>query len=140
MYSISGTAGFVEQSTNHQFIRVSNNDELEQQLSRARAQNKLVLIDYYADWCVDCIRMEKTTFANPQVKAVLDEKFITVQIDVTDPQDIDNRALKQRFDVFGPPATLFIDRDGTPLKRMNFYGYMESDEFLSLITELHFAP
>lgn len=134
--SISGANQFAEQSTAHQFIRVRNNDELDQQLTLARAQNKLALIDYYADWCVDCIRMEKTTFANSQVKAVLNEKFITVQIDVTDPQDADNRALKKRFDVFGPPATLFIDRDGTLLKQMGFYGYMEPDKFLSLITEL----
>ncbi|WP_424948146.1 protein-disulfide reductase DsbD [Candidatus Spongiihabitans sp.] len=134
--SISGATGLAEQNASHPFVRVRNNDELERQLARARAQRKPVLIDYYADWCVDCIRMEKTTFANPQVKAVLAKKFITVQIDVTDPRNSDSKKLKQRFGVFGAPATLFIGRDGASLSNLSFYGYMESDEFLSLITAL----
>ena len=134
--SISGAAGLAEQNASHPFVQVHNNDELERQLARARAQRKPVLIDYYADWCVDCIRMEKTTFANPQVKAVLAKKFITVQIDVTDPRNSDSKKLKQRFGVFGAPATLFIGRDGASLSNLSFYGYMESDEFLSLITAL----
>ncbi len=131
---ISGSDEGTAESTTHPFIRVTNNDELEKQLARARAQNKPLLIDYYAGWCVDCIRMEETTFSDARVKAVLAEKFITVQIDVTDPLDADNRILKQRFGVFGPPATLFIDRDGMPLAQLGFYGYLDSDAFLSLIT------
>ncbi len=133
---VSTTTNAVKSSLSHQFIWVRNIDELEQQLARAHTQNKLLLIDYYADWCTDCIRMEKNTFANARVKAVLDEKFITVKIDVTDPQDADGKALKRRFGVFGPPAVLFIGRDGTLLEQMNFYGYMESDALLSRITAL----
>ena len=126
-------AGLVEPDATHHFIQVTNNAELEQQLARARAQNKPLLMDYYATWCVDCIRMEETTFSDSRIKTVLAEKFITVQIDVTDPQDADNRALKRRFDVFGPPATLFIDRNGRLLTQMSFYGYMDSTKFLSLL-------
>jgi thiol:disulfide interchange protein DsbD len=134
--SISGNPGAVVENASHPFIRVRSIDELDQQLSLAASRNKLVLIDYYADWCVDCIRMEKTTFTDPDVKAVLNSEFVSLQIDVTDPNDVNNKELKQRFSVFGPPATLFIDRKGKVLDNLSFYGYMEAEAFLKLISKL----
>jgi thiol:disulfide interchange protein DsbD len=119
-----------------QFIRVDNVSQLEQQLSRARQQQKLVMIDYYADWCVECIRMEETTFTDPGVISILDRNFISLQVDVTDPNDDERKALKQAFNVFGPPATLFLDRDGNILTDANFYGYMDNQQFISLISSL----
>ena len=120
----------------HRFTYVKTIEQLDTQLLNARNNNQPVMIDYYADWCVDCVRMEKTTFADPAVTAVLRQKFVTLKIDVTDPNDEHGKALKKRFSVFGPPATLFIDTQGQLLKDKNFYGYMESGPFLSLIQSL----
>ena len=94
------------------------------------------MIDYYADWCVECIRMEETTFADAEVVDRLDNAFVSIQIDLTDPNDPDGKALKQRYNIFGPPATLFFDRDGTLLSDRNFYGYKDSGEFLATIEGL----
>ncbi len=94
------------------------------------------MIDYYADWCVDCVRMEKTTFADPAVTAALRQNFVTLKVDVTDPNDEDGKSLKKRYNVFGPPATLFIDTQGRLLEDKNFYGYMEAGPFLSLLESL----
>lgn len=134
--SVTGNVGSSIQNVSHQFTRVNNIQELERQLDFARKQLKPVMIDYYADWCVDCIHMEKTTFQDSRIKSLLEEKYISIQIDVTDPTDSDNKALKQRFGVFGPPATLFIDRDGKPLDQQSFYGYMGNEKFLSLLLEM----
>ncbi len=119
----------------HSFTRVTNTDQLEQLLSTARLDNKPVLVDYYADWCVDCIRMEETTFKDPAVASLLREQFMTIQIDVTDASNPDNRLLKQYFGVFGPPATIFLDANGNMMDEKNFYGYMDRDHFFSLISE-----
>ena len=70
----------------HSFIKISDLAELQQQLLVAGSNNRKVLIDYYADWCVDCIRMEKTTFADLRVKEKLKADFVALQIDVTDPK------------------------------------------------------
>ena len=94
------------------------------------------MIDYYADWCVDCVRMEKTTFADPAVVAILQQRFVTLKVDVTDPNNEQGKALKKRYSIFGPPATLFIDAQGRLLKDKNFYGYMKTGPFLSLIESL----
>ncbi|MEM7195802.1 MAG: protein-disulfide reductase DsbD [Pseudomonadota bacterium] len=120
----------------HLFTRVNNESELEQQLLLARNQGKNVMIDYYADWCVDCVRMEKTTFTDMQVVSRLQQDFVTLQVDVTDPKDQDRKALKRRFGVFGPPAVLFFDQQGIQRKDLNFYGYRKSDEFLAIVDHL----
>ncbi len=117
----------------HLFTRVSNTEELDRELARARDSGKGVVLDYYADWCVDCVRMEKTTFQDPAVVAELESRYVALQVDVTDPRDPGPKAVKQRFGVFGPPAVLFFDTDGNPLREKNFYGYLEADKFLTLI-------
>ncbi len=117
----------------HVFTQIRNTTELDQQFIRARQDNRHIVLDYYADWCVDCLKMEKTTFQDPRVVQVLEERYIALQVDVTDPTDSDARAVKKRFGVFGPPAVLFFDPQGHRLPDLGFYGYRDPTEFLALI-------
>ncbi len=112
------------------FTRVASVSELDAQLQQAKTLSKPVLLDYYADWCVDCVRMEKATFEDMRVNRALRDRFVLLQVDVTDPGDPDARAIKQRFGVFGPPALLFFAADGTERKDLRRYGYMSPNEFL----------
>jgi thiol:disulfide interchange protein DsbD len=112
-----------------EFVRINGLEELDQQLASARSAGKPVLLDYYADWCTDCIRMENSTFRDPRVVAAL-QRFVRLQIDVTDPNHQDNRAVKRRYGVFGPPAMLFFDQSGNELRTKRLYGYRSADEFL----------
>ena len=118
------------------FTRVGTLDELERQFARAAAENKLVMVEYYADWCTDCRRMEQTTFRDSGVRETLRNHFVSLQIDVTDPRDENGKALKKRFGVFGPPAVLLFDRTGVELKDKHFYGYRNRADFHALITAL----
>lgn len=117
----------------HLFTPVNNTGDLDRQFELARASGKRIVLDYYADWCVDCVKMEKTTFQDPAVAAVLRERYLPLQVDVTDPKDPGPKAVKKRFGVFGPPAVLFFDVDGNPMADMNFYGYRSPGDFLALI-------
>jgi thiol:disulfide interchange protein DsbD len=117
------------------FTQVSGLKELDQHLASARADDKPVFLDYYADWCTDCVRMKKTTFSDTRVVAAL-QRFVVLEADVTDPRLSDSRAVKQRFNVFGPPAILFFDTTGTELKAHRLYGYRTADELLLLIDRI----
>ncbi len=118
------------------FTRVANLEQLDAGLDRARAAAKPVLLDYYADWCVDCVRMERATFQHTEVNRLLREDFVTLQVDVTDPHDGATKAVQKRYGVFGPPAMLFFSASGEERPDLRRYGFMEPDAFLDHIRPL----
>lgn len=133
--ALSGAPGG-QPALHAQFQRVPDQESLARLMTEARAQGKPVMVDYYADWCVDCVRMENTTFSEPRVARTLNERFALIQIDVTDPNDPGTRAIKRAHGVFGPPAMLFFDRQGGEVRGMRRYGYMDSEAFLDHIKPL----
>src|SRR5690606_12686192 len=71
-----------------QFTQVRSVEELDNMLANT---NRSVMLDFYADWCVSCIEMEKFTFSDPDVAAQMSQ-LLLVQADVTKNTD-DDRAL-----------------------------------------------
>ncbi len=120
----------------HLFERVTSFNDLEKRLAAAKAAGKPVILDYYADWCTDCLRMEKATFADPRVREELRRRFVLLQADVTDPNNADGKAIKQRFGVYGPPAVLFFSADGQERRELRTYGFRSVDEFTTLLRQI----
>jgi thiol:disulfide interchange protein DsbD len=114
------------------FERVATLAELDARLAAARGAGRPVLLDYYADWCTDCVRMEKTTFIDARVQRAF-ERFALLQVDVTDPNHAGGKAVKARYGVFGPPAMLFFGADGAERRELRTYGYRNVDDFLALL-------
>ncbi len=113
------------------FQRYTQLNEVEEALARAKREGKPALVDFYATWCTDCVRMEKTTFADPRVRTAL-SNFVLIKADVTDNNDA-STAIKQKFRVFGPPALLLFGADGGEKQDLRFYGYRNAEEFLILL-------
>lgn len=80
--------------------------------------------------------MEHSTFLDPTVRATLASRFVALQADVTAADDPAVRALKRRFDVYGPPAMLFFDAHGQEQRRMRIYGFQSPDELLATLARL----
>ena len=100
-------------------------------LSSATKAGRPVVLDFYADWCLDCKRMHRTTFKDPVVIDAL-EPWDLIEIDVTDTNQ-DSEEVKKYFSVFGPPATLFFNSDGTENTELRQYGYLKSEDFLNIL-------
>jgi thioredoxin:protein disulfide reductase len=98
------------------------------QLALQSAGNRLVMLDFYADWCVDCKRMEATTFSDPTVRNALRDTVL-LQTDVTAYDEAD-KALLKRFSLYGPPSILFFSPEGTELKNARLIGEASPQEFL----------
>ena len=96
------------------------------------------MFDFYADWCVECIRMERRTFPDPVV-AELMGRFRLLQADVTPNDDVD-QALMRKFDIIGPPAILFFDGAGREMKNYRLVGYFTPDEFSEHLQRVLSAP
>jgi thiol:disulfide interchange protein DsbD len=124
MRSIAAGAGEARESS---FRRVKSLQDLEAGVSQASAQGRGAMLDFYADWCVECLRMERNTFNQPLVQALLGDLQV-LQADVTDNDGLD-QALMRQFGIIGPPAILFFDREGREMKEWRLVGYFDPDEF-----------
>ncbi len=131
-----GTAQNASVDPHDLFIQLHNTADLDRELAKAKTANKAVMLDYYASWCTDCRRMEKATFANPQVQKIFREKFVLLQVDVEDPNNAETEAIKKRFKVFGPPAILFFDAQGNERKDLNFYGFRSPEDFIVTLNKI----
>ncbi|MEJ2514936.1 MAG: protein-disulfide reductase DsbD [Gammaproteobacteria bacterium] len=108
------------------FRPVKSLADVRRELETASAAGRGVMLDFYADWCVDCKRMEKYTFGEPAVQAALGD-MVLLKADVTANDDRD-RELMNHFGIFGPPATLFFT-GGEELRPLRLIGFMPAEEF-----------
>ncbi|HEC13000.1 MAG TPA: protein-disulfide reductase DsbD [Acidiferrobacteraceae bacterium] len=118
------------------FEKVKTRQYLDRRIAEAKAAGKPVMIDYYADWCNDCVRMENTTYADPKVQQMLKSNFVILKADVTDTDNPNIVPIKKRFNVFGPPATIFLSTSGRELKAHNFYGYRNARDFIQTLEKV----
>jgi thioredoxin:protein disulfide reductase len=80
---------------------------LEQGLQQAAAENKPVLIDFWASWCKNCLAMEATTFRDPMVQEKLSE-FVLVKYQAENPREPAVKEILDRFGVVGLPAYVVL--------------------------------
>ena len=116
------------------FVVIHSPAELDAQLSKAKQENKLVLLDFYADWCISCKEMEVNTFANPEVSKEL-KQFVLVQADVTN-NSPDNQALLKRYGLYGPPGILIFNQQSEELSALRVIGYMPPQRFLEQLQKI----
>ncbi len=100
-------------------------------LSEARAHHAPVLIDFYADWCVACVELDKHTFTDAAVQAEA-ERFVTLKVDGTSGSEAFD-ALQTKYGVTGMPTVVFLDSNGNPLEKNRVTGFLPPDQFLSIM-------
>lgn len=113
------------------FQRVSSLTELDAAISTA--QGKIVMLDFYADWCVSCKEMERYTFSDAGVQARL-ARMVKIQADVT-AGSAEHRALLQRFRLFGPPGIVFFDVAGREIPGLRVIGFQAADKFTAVLDQ-----
>lgn len=117
------------------FVPVKGTAQLELAVAAARAQGKPVLLDLYADWCIECKRLERNTFSDPAVQRML-AGFVLLRADLTDSDSADTALLRQ-FDLVGPPAVLLFDAQGAELRAHRLIGYAGPEDFGALIASAY---
>jgi thiol:disulfide interchange protein DsbD len=132
-----GSAGVDTESKGNaevRFTRVHSVSDLERHLALAKTAGKPVFIEYFADWCTDCVRMDGTTFRDPQVGKDL-EPFVVLRADVTETDSAATQSLKKRFGVYAPPAMVLIDATGQQRGKIA-YGYQSAGDLLALLRRI----
>lgn len=131
-------AGLTAQKTNQtssalSVKRIHSLSELEANLQHAKG--KVVMLDFYADWCVACKELEQFTFSDPAVKHALQDAVL-LQADVTAnaPEEV---ALLNRFKLFGPPGIIFFNKSGKEITPLKVIGYQAPEDFIKVLNQLN---
>lgn len=117
-----------------QFTRISSVAELETRILEASAKHQIVMLDYYADWCISCKEMASYTFTNSAVGNAMAE-FVLLQADVTQNTDND-KALLDKFHLIGPPAILFFGPDQQEKAQYRVIGYQDAETFIKTLQKV----
>src|SRR4029450_1973258 len=93
---------------------------------RAGRGGKTIVVHMAAVWCHWCHVMERTTYRDPAIQQRIAEKFIAVRVDqASDP------ALSYRYENWGWPATIMLDKDGNEIFKRR--GYIPPELFGKLL-------
>lgn len=116
-----------------QFKHVKSVAELDSAIDAATG--KLVMLDFYADWCIACQEMERDTFSDKRMQQALKDAVL-LQADVTGNTDEDV-ALLNRFKLFGPPAIIFFNGAGQEIPATKVVGYQDATTFIATIKRVN---
>lgn len=130
--AVTGQPGVSSHQSALPFQRVGSVAALEQAVAQAAREGRPVMLDFYADWCVSCIEMERFTFTDPAVREKL-ASAVLLQADVT-ANTPDDRALLERFGLFGPPAIVFFNAQGQELGAQRVIGFQKPAPFLQSLS------
>ena len=92
----------------------------EEAFASAQRENKPMLLDIGAVWCHWCHVMDRESYDDAEVAAIVNEHFVAVKVDRDERPDIDSRyqaAISAVSGQGGWPLTAFLTPDGKP-----FYG------------------
>ncbi len=100
-----------------------------QLVSQAKTDGKPVMMDFYADWCIPCLELDRRTFTDPGVIA-RSEGFVRLKVDLTRFDSPESESLRKQFDIAGVPTIVFLDHNGTEAISARVVGYVPPDKFL----------
>lgn len=103
-------------------------------LAQASAQQKPVLLDFYADWCAACLQLDTLTFSDDKVKKAL-TNFMVIKIDSSRSSDY-LVSIQNRFNVTGLPTIVFIDQNGSPITTTRILGFLSADSLLDRLSTI----
>ncbi len=95
-------------------------------MAEATRQDRPVILYLEAVWCHWCHVMDASTYADPEVRALIEQDFVALRID----QDL-RPDLANRYRDYGWPATIILAADGSELRKRQ--GYIHKDAFLNLL-------
>ncbi len=90
-------------------------------LALGQSSKKPLMVDFFAEWCGWCKKLDKDVYTDPEVIA-LSKNFVCVKVD-TDKYGQD----ASKYGVQGLPTIVFINPDGTVIDKM--VGYNPAPDF-----------
>ena len=102
----------------------------EEGMIRAKADKKKVFLNFHAEWCTYCTKMNKETFTNSGIIAYLNDNFIPIKVDVDR-----EKVVAGKYKVKGLPTTSFLNADGEDIGSQP--GFIPANSMMSILKYIH---
>jgi thiol:disulfide interchange protein DsbD len=104
----------------------------QEEFDTAIAEGKPIVLDFYADWCIPCLELDRVTFVDPDVIDALDP-FLRLKVDLTNFDSEESEALRQQFNIIGVPTIVFINETGREINSARVIGFLNPSQFLERV-------
>ncbi|SEL67650.1 thiol:disulfide interchange protein DsbD [Atopomonas hussainii] len=131
----SSTNNSASTAQHGQWQTITTRQALEQALAKAKANNQVAVLDWYADWCISCKIIEREVFEHAEIAPRL-SAFVLLRLDITD-NNAEQRQLLAEHKLFGPPAIQFFAPNGDELAELRVIGEIERSQFARLLDRLN---
>ena len=117
------------------FEEIANITEYETKRAQAINEGKTMIIFFHTDTCPVCKRLRESTFKDAKFQHKLRDDYVALSVNITRKKDPkgETEALKNKFQVFGPPGFVFVDSDGDVMEDDKFYGYQDASTFYDIL-------
>ncbi len=112
--------------------------DFDKAVAAAKKERKIVVVDFYTDWCGWCKKMDQDTYGHPEVVKYARKKLVMSKVNAESQQmtrykenELSYQQLAVSFGVRGYPATIFINENGELLTSVS--GYLKPDQFLPIL-------
>lgn len=120
------TSNQIKRPHKDNFITVTNLGSLKAEIKKH--PNKIILIDFYADWCISCKHIEIEIFQDTKVLELI-KNFVLIKADITN-NEAAQRELMKAYQVFAPPS-IYIFNTRKPSEPLQFHGEVDKQEFIA---------
>ena len=86
-------------------------DEL---LRESRKQKKPIILEFWANWCIPCRKMENETFANPDFAAFINKNFLVYKVNI---DTFDGMDIADKYNIDAYPTLVLLDAKNKYINR-----------------------
>ena len=124
----------IEASDTVAFQIIDDETQLDSLILKTKSNEKLLVLKFYAEWCIACKKLERVVFKDATVNQSLKDSM-TYTVDVTKNTQI-NQSILSRFSLVGPPAILFF-KDGKEIRSQRIIGEVSANELSNRLNSLN---
>ena len=109
--------------SSYSFIKSKSESSItyEEALEISKQNGKYILIDFSAVWCANCFELKEKVFESEELKNIIENNLIFIEIDVDKRKDI-----AKEFDIKWLPWIIIIDKDKNILYTKNSFSSFDN--------------